>query len=372
MGKTTKELLARQRAITAELTNCTEERSAELQAEYQRNKMQIELNNQEAQAEQLQRSQKSKMTICAAIRSAAKNENKTILIRSAREEDGEMFRTAAGANVAEIGGNVVETEIQPILEPLYAQSALAKLNVRHYDGVPKGNLSIPVMGPGNVGWEGEIGEAKESKHTYTYVTLKPHRLTAFVDISKQLILQETAGANEALHRDLVNAIKDKFEATIFGAGDGSIGEGEEKKEDVAPKGIFNGKSLSDATTFAKLVGIEASIEDANVTGECMYLMNTKAKADLRVMPTNGAGSKRVMEAGTVDGTNAVVTSNVKTAGAFVYGDWSKFASATWDGIEITVDPYTRATFGQIRLVVNAYMDAKMLLPEAFAFGKTRN
>ena len=311
-----------------------------------------ELKREEKQAE--------KMSLCMAIREAAKNDDKSFVIREGKT-----------ATVANFGANVVATEIQSILEPLYAKSVLPLLGVRSYTGVPMGDLSIPVMGKGNVGWEGEIDEAKESKNSFSNVTLKPHRLTAFVDISKQLILQENVGANEAIHRDIVNALRDTFEATIFGDGDGSTGAELTLKTGVAPVGIFNGKELTDASTFSKLVQIEASIEDANITGECKYLMNSKTKADLRVMPTNGSGSRRVMEGGTVDGTTAIVTSNVKTAGSFVYGDWSQFAVALWDGVEITVDPYTQATKGCIRLVINAYMDAKVIRSEAFAFGKTR-
>lgn len=353
---TKKEFLAKREAIKAQMANLEG-------AEYDAKMRELNMLQSDFAAEQSREIEqtKEKMTLCSAIREAAKLDDKSFTIREAKT-----------ATVANIGANVVETEIQSVLEPLYAKSVLPVLGVRSYTGVPMGDLSIPIMGKGNVGWEGEVDEAKESKNSWNNATLKPHRLTAFVDISKQLIYQENAGANEAIHRDIVNALKDKFEATIFGNGDGSIGSGETLKQGVAPVGIFNGKDLADATTFAKLVNVEASIEDANVTGECKYLLNAKTKADLRVMPTNGNGSKRVMENGTVDGTTAVATSNVATPGAFVYGDWSQFAVATWDGVEITVDPYTQATKGCIRLVINAYMDAKILRPEAFAFGKTRS
>ena len=31
----------------------------------------------------------------------------------------------------------------------------------------------------------------------------------------------------------------------------------------------------------------------------------------------------------------------------------------WGGYDITVDPYTKAADGQVRLVINAYFDAKL-------------
>ena len=53
---------------------------------------------------------------------------------------------------------------------------------------------------------------------------------------------------------------------------------------------------------------------------------------------------------------------------FIYGDFSNLAIGQWGGIDLTVDPYTKAAAGQVRLVINAYFDAKVLRPEAFAFG----
>lgn len=356
--KTLKELEAQKRealTVIADANKSIEERqSAELTC--------LALEREIAMIREEQKStetKREKVTLTAQIRESMKAEDKTFTIRENKT-----------ATVGNIGANVVETEIQPVLEPLYARSIFGTLGVRSYTGVPMGNLSVPVMGKGNVGWAGEVDEAAESKNSWGNVTLTPKRLTAFVDISKQLILQENAGANEAIHRDIVNALKDKFEATVLADGDGSIGTGEQKKDGVAPKGLFNGKTLEDATTFAKLVEVESDIEDSNITGECKYVLSNKSKADLRTMPTNGNGSKRVMEGGSVDGTTAIATSNV-AAGKFIYGDFSQLAVALWDGVEITVDPYTQATKGCIRLVINAYMDAAVLRPEAFVYGRTR-
>jgi hypothetical protein len=56
-------------------------------------------------------------------------------------------------------------------------------------------------------------------------------LTAYVDISKQLIYQDTVGVENAIRRDIVNALNDKLEATIFGAVAGDA---------TKPAGIFYG------------------------------------------------------------------------------------------------------------------------------------
>ena len=101
------------------------------------------------------------------------------------------------------------------------------------------------------------------------------------------------------------------------------------------------------------------------------VQRVRHKADLRAMPKSSKNTQLVMEGGQIDGTPAICTSNVKTAGSFVYGDFSNLAVASWGNIDITVDEYTQAINGCVRLVINAYFDAEVLRPEAFVFGKTR-
>jgi HK97 family phage major capsid protein len=153
-----------------------------------------------------------------------------------------------------------------------------------------------------------------------------------------------------------------LEATIFSddAGDAT-----------KPAGIFYDSSVFDASTFKAVVDLEAKVESNNVYGDMKYLLSTGTKADLRAMPKSTKNTQLVMEGGEIDGTPAVVTSNVEGAGYYAYGNFENLAVASWGDIDITVDEYTQAVNGCVRLVVNAYFDAKKLRPEAFIFGKTR-
>jgi HK97 family phage major capsid protein len=298
------------------------------------------------------RNKKMKNTsLVKEIRNAI-NENKKSFVINAET------RTMQVTGEAGVHDQVVETEIQGILEPLYANSVLSQLGARWYTGLPKGDIQIPVMGKGQVGWEGEIDEAGATCNTFTTVKLSPKRLSAFVDISKQLIAQDTIGVEAAIRRDIVNALNDKLQATVLGA---AAGDAEK------PAGIFYGATETNVDTYAQLCAFEAGLDDANINGQKKYLMGNTAKATFRAMQkgTNAVGM--VMEANQIDGTPMINTSSVSTK-KFVYGDFNYLALASWGDIEITVDPYTQATKGCIRLVINAYFDAQILRPEAFAFG----
>ena len=300
---------------------------------------------------------KMRKSIVKEIRSAIANGTKNFKINADTEK--RAIQVTGGSGVHD---EVVDTEIQGILEPLYAKSVLAELGVKWYTGLPQGDIQVPVMGKGTVGWAGEVAAASAGGNAFSAVLLQPKRLTAYVDISKQLLNQDTIGVENAIRRDIVNAINDKLEATIFSddAGDAT-----------KPAGIFYDSSVFDASTFKAVVDLEAKVEKNNVYGDMKYLLSTGAKADLRAMPKSTKNTQLVMEGGEIDGTPAVVTSNVAGVGYYAYGNFENLAVASWGDIDITVDEYTQAVNGCVRLVVNAYFDAKKLRPEAFIFGKTR-
>ena len=97
-------------------------------------------------------------------------------------------------------------------------------------------------------------------------------------------------------------------------------------------------------------------------------MSNKAKAALRCMLKGTNATGMVYENGEVDGTKAFNTSNVSGT-QYVFGDFSNLAIGSWGGVDLTVDPYTKAADGQIRLVVNMYVDAAILREEAFVTGE---
>lgn len=259
--------------------------------------------------------------------------------------------------VASEHDDVIETEFTNILEPLRAKNVLVSAGAK-YLGNLVGDVQVPIMSATNVGWAGEIAEASSGDPSFSHVLLQPKRLTAYIDLSKQFIAQDSLAAEALIREDLVKAINAKLEETILGAGSGSTTE---------PAGMFDTISATSVSGFADVCDKEAELEDANVYGEKVYVMSNKAKAAFRVMPKSTKSTQLVMENGEVDGTKAFNTSMIDGK-KYLYGDFSNLAIGQWGAIDLTVDPYTLARSGQIRLVVNAYFDAKILRPEAFTAG----
>ena len=267
----------------------------------------------------------------------------------------------AAVTVTDEHDDVIEVQFADLLTPLRAKNVLVAAGAKYMSGLI-GDVQVPIMGAGNVTWEGEVASAKEAGYTFSSKKLQPKRLTAYVDISKQFLVQDSIGAEQAIRADIVAAINSKLESTILGSAQGST---------TTPAGIFYGQSPKKITTFKDICDLEASIEDANVIGECKYVMSNKAKAALRNMPKSSKSTQLVMENGEVDGTPVLNTSNVE-AQNIAYGDWNNLAIGQWGSIDLVVDPYTLAKDGQVRIVINAFFDAITLRPEAFAFGTTQN
>ena len=259
------------------------------------------------------------------------------------------------ATVATAGQENVAEDKLGILEPLRANLVLVQAGASYMTGLI-GNVSIPAYSGSNVTWAGEVTEATEGVGTFSEVNLEPKRLTAKIDVSKQFLMQDSNSAEEMLKRDIVAAISNKLEATILGAGAGSATE---------PKGLLNGVTADTAAiTYKDIVAMEAELEDANVRGDIKYIVSPSAKADLKTTDKGTDTGKYLMEGNEVNGYPVLCTSAVADKGV-VMGNFSDYVIGQWGGIDLTIDPYTQAAKGKVRLVINAYFDAKPRREEAF-------
>ena len=317
-----------------------------------------------------------KFSLISAIRSVSNNKALDNLSQAVVEAGSNEMRKAGlnyvgqiqlpsnemrGLTVADEGEDVVATDLMDVVTPLKAKNVLLQAGARFVPGLV-GDLQYPVMSSANVSWEGETAKAKDANITFSNVKLSPKRLSVVVPISKQFIVQDSVGAEAAIREEIFNAINSKLEATVLGAEQGST---------TQPAGLFytaSGTTVPTVSDFSKLTDFEAGLEDANVVGDMKYLVSPKAKAALRNMVKGAKSTALVFENGEVDGTPALCTSNLKDK--FVaYGDFSNLVLAQWGNLDITVDNVTLAAEGQIRLVVNAYFDAKVLRPEAIKVAK---
>lgn len=267
------------------------------------------------------------------------------------------YRAVIAAGTTNAGKEAIATDTTQMLEPLYNKSIFADLGATMLTGLV-GNVTIPTLGAGSAAWKAETGNAADAAPTTGGVTLTPKRLCAYVDISKQFLAQDSVGAEALIRADIVRAIQDKLEQTVFGNGDGKEGG----SAIIAPVGLFNGVSAeSTDLTYGDIVDILATME-GNKIYDGKFVLNPQAKAALAKTGVKGAGDTAslgfVYANNGVLGLPAISSGNVVAKG-MAYADWANLVVAQWGGISITVDPYTQSVGGKVRLVVDAFFDAKM-------------
>lgn len=265
-------------------------------------------------------------------------------------------RAIIQATVATAGQENVAEDKLGILEPLRNNLALVQAGATYMTGLV-GNVSIPAYSGSNVIWENEVAAAANGVGTFTEVKLEPKRITAEIPISKQFLIQDSNSAEELLKRDIIRAISEKLESTILGKEAGST---------TKPAGIFaTAPAINGVPTYKDIVDMETALENANVRGNKVFIVNPSAKAVLKTTEKALGTAKFLMEGEEMDGYRVITSPAVAKglqAGAdeagVVFGNFEDYVIAQWGGIDLTVDQFTLAASGQIRLVINAYFDAK--------------
>ena len=251
---------------------------------------------------------------------------------------------ALNATITDVNGkSTIHTEYQSILAPVFANNVLGAFDVM--TGL-RGNVEIPRYGGVSAFWKGELKKAGESTMKFDAIEAKPKRLTVFVDLSNQLLMQSAYNVEAYVREQMIMAITRKLQETILGDGQGDAD---------TPAGLFNGAEQLNELTFANLVNIEKEAKKNNVTGGLGYIINPDIEATARVtLKSNVAGAQYLMDNDRLIGQPTWVTND---AAGILFGDLKQVLICIWgNGIDMKVDTLTLAQYDATRLVVNFYVD----------------
>lgn len=272
---------------------------------------------------------------------------------------------AITAGTATAGQEVVAEDKIGLIEPLRESLVLVKAGATFLTGLV-GDVSIPVYTGSNATWKGETAAADNGQGTFSEVTLSPKRLTTFIDISKQFLNQDSVQAEEMLMRDIVNAISLKLEGTILGKAAGSA---------TQPAGFFaTNPTINGVASYANIVAMETSVDTNNaLIGNCAYITNAGGRGKLKTTPKVAGQPIFILgENGEMNGYPVLVTNSVASGlqtgldeFGVVFGNWGQFIIGQWGALDLIVDPLSQATNGNVRIVINAYFDAKPRIANAF-------
>lgn len=252
----------------------------------------------------------------------------------------------------------IGTNVGDYIAPLYAQSVVVALGARVLSGLT-GNVSLPKGGTATAGWLTETGASVESAHTLGQVQITPKRLGTFVDVSKQLLAQSSTDVEGIVRGDLVQQLSLAIDAAaIAGAAAPS------------PIGILSAGGVGTVSSAGidrdVVVDLEGTVGAANaLTAGCAYIMPPAVKSGLKKEQL-GTSGRFVMEGEDLNGYRAVASTQV-TAGALAFGDFSQLIVASFGpGVDLTVDQFTQAGNGLVRIYAQQYADVAIRHAAAFA------
>lgn len=226
-------------------------------------------------------------------------------------------------------------------------------------------------------WEGENDANAETSPTFDSFTMTPHRLGAFTDISKQVMLQSSMDMEAYVRRRLNLAVQRKLDSTaINGSGSGDI-----------PRGILNTSGIGDVAggtngatpDWADIVDLETEIAVDNADlGRLGYLTTPGIRGYLKKTLLDAGSGQMIWPVGSteINGYRIGVTTQVPSdltkgtasgiAHAILFGNWEDLMIGQWGGFDLVVDPYSRSKESMVVLVINSWWDIAVRHPESFA------
>lgn len=253
------------------------------------------------------------------------------------------------------GAVTVQENVLDILEPLRNSLILSEAGATILTGL-RGNIRLPKLGKGNAYFASETEEAQKSGQTFDKLEMKPCRISAYVPISRQLLMQsEDTNIDSILTRDLMAAIAERIESQFLS---------DDAGDDTKFAGIFNGVTPNTtALKYDDIVDYETELEEANVKN-FLYLLNPKSAGVMRKTKVDSGSGKFVMEDGEILGRKALVSGNVVNNGVAVV-DAKDIVMGIWgNGMTVMVDPYTSALNDVVNIIATVYVDVKMRRDEA--------
>lgn len=231
----------------------------------------------------------------------------------------------------------------------------------------KGDVKIPKKtAASTAGWIAtEGGAASESEPTFGQVTLAPKTVGAYTDITRLMMMQSSLGIEGLVRNDLATGIALAIDSGAL-QGSGSSGQ---------PTGIANTSGINAPTafaaanpTFAEVVAMETAVaEDNALMGNLAYILPAGMYGALKTTAKDSGSGQFVVEPGnTINGYRAIVSNQV-TAGDLYFGNFADLLIGMYGGLDITVDPYTASTTGNVRIVALQTCDVAVRHAVSFAY-----
>lgn len=268
------------------------------------------------------------------------------------------------------GGYLVATQNMSFIELLRNRTVAYRMGVNRLPGLV-GNVTIPKQtGAATPVWlANESSTVTESAQTFGQLALTPHTVGAYVEISRQLLLQSQPAAEQIAMSDVANVASIAVDLSVL-SGSGASGQ-PTGITNTAGIGAFTGTSLASAG----VLDAQADVLGANVVPVAPGYVTTAAVAALLMarpeLPTTG--TTRLWQGSMLDGSMfgfRAMTSAQMSSATMLFGDWDKVVVGEWGTLEIETNPYANFQAGIIGIRAMITIDVGVRYAGAFSYSSS--
>jgi len=302
-------------------------------------------------------------------------------------------RNVYGVDSSQSGVNdavtTVATEVTELVGALRANSLLAATGATQLNGfvgdikmpsLPTDAASTPVEGAAVSSNTGSMGSA----------TLSPQRIAQQMIVTKEAMNQTSGNMSNVIAADFGRAIaiaQDKIALNaIHGVGGATalagktgtvVGRAETGDNDIPAITADNVRDLWSTITAN---GAENNTAFVAHPSDFAFLMSLANVSNVSALVENGQMmGYNVLSSGTVpsidasavhasqflsDAEDAAFGANGAALRFLYYGDWTDLFYANWGGLDVTIDPFSQLSEGNVKIVVDTFFDAKVRRAES--------
>jgi HK97 family phage major capsid protein/HK97 family phage prohead protease len=263
------------------------------------------------------------------------------------------------------GGFLKDTRNMGFIEMLRNRSVAFRMGARRLSGLV-GNVTIPRQTTsGTMYWLAtEATSITESQQVFDQVSLSPNNAGAYTEISRQLLLQSSPGAEEIVTNDLSAIVAIGMDkAVLHGTGT------EQPQGIVGASGVLtvgSGPTIS----YGTFLEAQSDVAGANVVPVSGGYVTTPVLAAQSMQRVKFPSTATPLWDGNLWDANAcgypAMSSNQVNSGIVIFGDWNEIIIAEWGVLEIDVNPYANFQAGIVGVRCMYSVDVGIKRPAAFS------
>jgi HK97 family phage major capsid protein/HK97 family phage prohead protease len=267
------------------------------------------------------------------------------------------------------GGYLVETQNMGFIEMLRNRSVAFRMGVRRLSGL-NGSVTIPRQSAAATAYwlANEATTITESQQTFVQMALTPKTVGAYTEISRQLLLQSSPGAEGIVTDDLAQQVALAADLAVLN-GSGASGQ---------PTGIISTAGIGAVTGtslgYPGILEFQSDVAGSNVMPMAGGYVTTPAVAALLMGRQRFTSTDTPLWDGNVwDGSVSGfrgMSSNQMPAANMLFGDWQEVVVGEWGVLEVEVNPYANFQAGIIGVRAIYSMDVGVRRPFAFSLATT--